>query len=145
MTAPSAIPPGFRAVTPYLAVHHAHATIDFLKRAFDAEEVETNVMPDGRIMNAIIRIRDSLIFIGERPSTAEPWPAMLYMYVEETDGVFQRAVAEGGKVIAEPRDQFYGDRTCAIEDPSGNHWWIAAHIENLSSKELVDRAVKEGR
>jgi PhnB protein len=143
MTTTKSIPIGFKTVTPYLAVHHVRKTIDFLKMAFDAEEVETHVMPDGRIMNAIIRIYDSMIFMGERPLDAKPWPAMLYMYVENADSVFSKAVEAGGKIILKPKDQFYGERSGAIEDPSGNQWWISTHIEDLSNDKLVARAIEQ--
>jgi uncharacterized glyoxalase superfamily protein PhnB len=142
MTTAKPIPEGFHAVTPYLALHHVRETIAFLERAFEAEEVETHVMPDGRILNAIVRIRDSMVFLGERPADAKPWPAMLYMYVEDVDAVFRKAVEAGGHVVLEPTDQVYGERSAAVEDPSGNQWWIAMHIEDLSNEELVARAAK---
>ena len=141
----SSIPKGFNTVTPYLAVHRARQTIDFLKAAFAAHEIETHQLPDGRIMNAIVKIGDSMVFIGERPAEAKAWPGMLYMYVEDVDSTFRKAVDAGGKVIAEPADQFYGERSGAIEDPSGNQWWIAMHIEDLSNEELLSRAEKRGK
>jgi len=136
------IPEGFHAVTPYLAVHHVRRTIDFLKAAFDAQEIEIHAMPDGRIMNAIIRIRDSMLFMGEKPLSEEPWPGMLYMYVEDADSVFKRAVDAGGKVVMPPTDQFYGERSGAVEDPSNNQWWISTRTENMSNEELIERAKK---
>ncbi|MEO6081139.1 MAG: VOC family protein [Steroidobacteraceae bacterium] len=145
MIAVKPIPPGFGAVTPYLAIHHARKTIEFLKAAFNAEEVQTHTLPDGRILNAIIRIRDSMLFIGERPADAAPWPAMLYMYVEDVDAVFDKAVKAGAKVVMAPVDQFYGERSGAVEDPSGNQWWIAAQIEQLSENELVARATERSK
>ena len=142
---PSPIPEGLRIVSPFLAIHRAHETIEFLKAAFAAIELETHVMPDGRILNAIVKIGDSTILIGERPSEATAWPAMLYMYTEDVDSTFRDAVRAGGRVVLEPTDQFYGERSGAVEDPSGNQWWIATHTEDLSREELVARAMKRGR
>ena len=136
------IPKGFHTVTPYLAVHHVAKTIDFLKHVFDAEEIDRHTMPDGRIMNATLRICDSMIMMGERPVDAAPSPAMLYMYVEDADTLYQQAVAAGGKSIMAMTDQFYGDRSGAVEDPSGNQWFIATHIEDMSDEELIERAKK---
>jgi len=65
---------------------------------------------------------------------------MLYMYVEDVDSVFQRAVKAGGKIVMEPVDHFYGDRSGAVEDPSGNQWWVATRKENVSAEELIKRA-----
>jgi uncharacterized glyoxalase superfamily protein PhnB len=139
------IPEGFHAVTPYLAVHHVRKTIDFLKAAFGAEEIAVHAMPDGRIMNAQIRIGDSMIFLGEKPLSEEPWPGMLYMYVTDVDAAFEAAVKAGGKVVMKPVDQFYGERSGAVEDPSGNQWWVATPIEALTDEELIRRAVERGK
>jgi uncharacterized glyoxalase superfamily protein PhnB len=137
------IPVGYHTVTPYLAVHHVSKTMEFLKLAFDAEEVMRHAMPDGRIMNAVIRIGNSMIMMGERPSDQKTWPAMLYLYVEDADALYQQAMAAGGKSIMDITDQFYGDRSGAVEDPSGNQWWIATHIEDMSDDELLERAKKQ--
>jgi len=136
------IPEGYHTITPYLAVHKVSKTIDFLKQAFAAEEVMRHTMPDGRVMNAAIRIGNSMVMMGERPADQKAWPAMLYLYVEECDAVYRQAIEAGGKSIMEPIDQFYGDRSGAVEDPSGNQWWIATHIEDMSDEELMERAKK---
>ena len=67
---------------------------------------------------------------------------MLYMYVADVDSLYRQAALAGGKSIMEPVNQFYGDRSGAIEDPSGNQWWIASHIEDMSDAELVERGKK---
>ena len=136
------IPEGYHTVTPYLAVHRVPETITFLKRAFDAVEIERHTMPDGRVMNATIRIGNSMVMMGERPADQKAWPAMLYLYVEDADALYQRAIQAGGKSIMEPVNQFYGDRSGAVEDPSGNQWWIATHVEDMSNEELIRRARK---
>ena len=137
------IPEGFHTITPYLAVYKVSETIEFLKQAFDAKEIDRHTMPDGRVMNATIRIGDSMIMMGERPADQAPSPAMLYMYTEEADKLYQRAIDAGGKSIMEMTDQFYGDRSGAVEDPSGNQWWLAIHIEDMSDEELMERAKRE--
>ena len=136
------IPRGYHTVTPYLAVHDVSRTIEFLKQAFAAEELDRHTLPDGSVMNAAIRIGNSMVMMGERPADQEAWPAMLYLYVEECDAVYRQAIEAGGKSIMEPVDQFYGDRSGAVEDPSGNQWWIATHIEDMSEEELMERAKK---
>jgi PhnB protein len=55
------------------------------------------------------------------------FPAMLHLYMEDVDAVYQRAIAAGAKSLREPADQPYGDRTGAVEDAFGNQWWIATH------------------
>ena len=65
---------------------------------------------------------------------------MLYMYVEDADAVYHKAIQAGGKSVMEPVDQFYGDRSGAVNDPAGNQWWIATRKEDVSSEELMRRA-----
>ena len=134
------VPEGFHTITPYLAVHNVKQTIGFLKQAFGAEEIQVHEMPGGQIMNAEIKIGTSMVMLGETAKDQEAWPAMLYMYVVDADSVFRKAAQAGGKVVLEPVDHFYGDRSGAIEDPSGNQWWIATRKENVSPEELGKRA-----
>jgi len=137
------IPEGFHTITPYLAVHHVKETIAFLKSAFGAREIHVSAMPGGGpIMNAELQIGDSMVMLGEKPAGQPTHPGMLYMYVEDCDSVFKQAVKAGGKTILEPTDHFYGDRSGAIEDPSGNQWWIATRKENLSGEEIASRAAR---
>ena len=72
-------------------------------------------------------------------------PTMLYMYIDDVDAVYQRAMQAGGKSIREPENQFYGDRVGAIEDMAGNQWWIASHTEEMSQEELIKRASQRER
>jgi PhnB protein len=137
------IPDGYHSVTPYLAVHGAAKLIDFLQRAFDAAVTERMEGPDGAITHAEVRIGDSIVMLGEAPSERKPMPAMLYMYVADTDAVYRRAIAAGGTSIREPADQFYGDRSAAVQDACGNQWWLATRIENLTSEEIQKRAAAQ--
>jgi PhnB protein len=134
------IPEGFHTVTPYLVVQGVARLIDYLKEAFQAEEIERMARHDGTIMHAMVKIGDSVIMMGEGGGTFEPRPASLYMYVADTDGVYQQALQAGGTSVMEPADQFYGDRNAGVKDPSGNYWWIATHKEDMSPEELRKRA-----
>jgi uncharacterized glyoxalase superfamily protein PhnB len=71
------------------------------------------------------------------------WPVMrlnMHVYVPDTDATYRRALDAGAKTKREPKDEFYGDRTAGIEDPAGNIWWIATHMEDLSPAEIERRA-----
>jgi uncharacterized glyoxalase superfamily protein PhnB len=142
------IPEGYHAVTPYLLVSDTARLIEFLQQTFDAEVTECMTMPDGSIMHAEARIRDSKVMMGLAHGERKPVPAMLYVYVEDCDAVYRRAVHAGGTTIMEPADQFYGDRTAAVQDPTGNYWWFATHKEDLSHEEIIRRheaAMREGK
>lgn len=63
----------------------------------------------------------------------------LYLYVNDTDAVYQRALQAGATSVMPPADQFYGDRNAGVKDASGNFLWIATHIEDVSPEELERR------
>jgi uncharacterized glyoxalase superfamily protein PhnB len=135
------IPDGFHTVTPYLIVRGAAKEIDFLKKAFGAElAFEPMKRPDGLIMHAEVKIGDSRVMLGDASERAQPTQSMLHLYVPNVDAVFQRAVSAGGVSSMEPMDQFYGDRTGSVKDPSGNTWYIATHKEDVAPAELKKRA-----
>lgn len=134
------IPSGFHTVTPYLMVRDAQRTIEFLKKAFGAEEAVPPMRgPDGKIMHADLKIGNSHVMLGEGNDQWPASPTGLYLYVEDADAVYKRAVAAGGKSTMEPMDQFYGDRSGCVKDADGNLWWIATHKEDLSIAELKKR------
>lgn len=133
-------PEGFRSVTPYLIVRDVSGLIGFLQRAFDAEETERHTRPDGTVMHAAVRIGDSMVEMGEPGDDASPRPGSIHLYVEECDAVYERAVRAGGTSLMEPSDQFYGDREAGVEDPVGNHWYIATHVRDVPAEELAKHA-----
>ena len=102
--ASSAIPRGHHTVTPSLTLDNAAQAIDWYKKALGAEEIARSVGPDGKIMHAEIRIGDSLIMLmdammgGKGPKALGGSPASLWLYVDDCDALFDRAVAAGGKV-----------------------------------------------
>jgi PhnB protein len=140
MTQPNAIPKGYHSVTPYLVVQGVANLIDFLKQAFDAENFEKISGEDGSIMHAEVRIGDSVVMMGEAGGEWKPMPSWLYLYVTDADAVYSKAIQAGATSISEPKDEFYGDRTGSVKDPSGNCWTIATRKENLTMDEITKRA-----
>ena len=138
-TRAKAVPEGHHTVTPYLVVEGVPKLIDFLKQAFGAEERLRMPRPDGTVMHAEVRIGDSMVMMGEPMGEWKPMPGMLHLYVDDTDSLYKRALQAGATSLREPSDEFYGDRAAGVRDPSGNHWWIATHIEDLSPEELTKR------
>ena len=133
------IPEGHHTVTPYLVVREAAQLIDFMKQAFAAEEIRRFTLPDGSIMHAEVRIGDSMVMLGEAGDEYAPMPAMLHLYVEDVDAVYQQALQAGAVSLREPADQPDGDRRGGVKDQSDNQWWIATHIEDVSPEELAKR------
>jgi PhnB protein len=134
------IPDGFHAVTPYLVVKDVGKEIEFLQKAFDAKVRYRMDMPSGCTSHAEVQIRDSIVMMGMASEQHPAMPVMLYLYVEDCDAAFKKAVAAGGKSMQEPKTMFYGDRSGAVTDESGNQWWVATHVEDVSEEELAKRA-----
>lgn len=115
---------GMRTLTPYLHHQNALGLIDFLKRAFSAQELGVYKSPEGRVMHAALRIGDAIVEMGE----TTPMPAGFYLYVPDADALYRQAVAAGAKSVYAPADQPYGDRMGVVEDDWGNGWCIATHL-----------------
>jgi len=129
-TGVSPIPRGFRMVTPYLIAKDGPALVEFAKQAFAAEELFHAIGSAGGL-HAEVRIGDSMLMMGGgipgQEFRATPNTHALHIYVENSDAVYQRALAAGATSIDEPRDQEYGERSASVKDPAGNYWYIATH------------------
>ena len=142
------IPKGYRTVTPYLAVNDASAALDFYARAFGATEQERMVGPDGSIAHAAIDIGDSRVMLSDPyPQSTAKTPKELggtsvtvFLYTEDTDAAYQRAVDAGATGAMPPEDMFWGDRFAQVVDPFGHVWQKATHKEDVSEEEMARRA-----
>lgn len=127
-TAKSKLPPEMRTVNVYLHPYGVDRLLEFVKRAFGAEELGVfRVKPDAPIMHAELRIGDSILEMGEAHDPWLPMPTRLYLYVPDADAAYRQAVAAGAKSLWAPADQPYGDRSGAVEDEWGNQWIVATH------------------
>ena len=129
-------PDGYQAVIPYLIVDHAEEVIDFMKAAFGAEVISRMDHPGGGVGHTELRIGDSVVMLGGARAEWAAMPTMLYLYLEDVDAVYKKAIAAGGASIKAPEEQFYGDRTAAVRDMSGNQWWIATHTRDVAPEEM---------
>lgn len=114
------IPEGWHAVTPRIVAHDARQLVEFLKQVFEASGDYRSDQP------TMMTIGDSMIMISDS-GIRSPTPAFLYVYVEDTDITYRRALDAGVRVVEEPSDMPYGDRRCMVEDKWGNTWQIATH------------------
>lgn len=124
-------PQGYSAVTPYFIVADAELFIEFLTKCFDAEELERNTLPDGSIQHAACRIGDSIVEIGG--GTNKDFPPMknaIHLFVKDADEVYNRALKAGARSLYTPQNHDYGERSGGVEDPFGNHWYIATNIRS---------------
>ena len=139
-TAVKRVPEGFHTVTPYLIFKDAAPALAWYARAFGATELFRKTDDDGKIRHAEMTIGTSPIMLagefGEFPEwksaeTRGGSPVHMYLYVEDCDALFARALAAGAKDLLPMQDQEYGDRQGGLTDPFGHVWYVASRIRNL--------------
>jgi PhnB protein len=142
------VPEGYHTITPSLTLDNAAQTIEWYKKALGAEEVSRSVGPDGKIMHAELKIGDSRFMMndvmmgGKGPQAFGGSPASLWLFVPDSDALFNRATSAGAKVHMPLDNQFWGDRAGAVTDPAGYTWWIATRKEDLTQTEMQQRAAE---
>jgi uncharacterized glyoxalase superfamily protein PhnB len=122
---PTAVPAGLRTVTPFLHAQQVGDYIGFLQRAFGAVEEERHQMPGGAIPYARVRIGDAAVEMG---GPADPRPGAYFLYVADADLAYEQALAAGATSLSPPADRPSGDRIAFVQDPVGNHWYIARAV-----------------
>ena len=143
------VPAGYHTVTPYLTVNDGARALEFYARAFGAREVERMPGPGGKLMHAELRIGDSVVMLSDEfpgmstckaPTTLGGTTGSIFLYVPDVDPAFRRAVEAGCKVLMPLTNMFWGDRFGKLEDPFGNQWTMATHVEDVAHDEMKRRA-----
>jgi len=143
MTKP--IPDGYHSATPTLTIKGASEAIEFYKKAFDAQEINRFPGSDGKsIMHAEIRIGDSAIMLNDEmpemgclsPTSTGGPSSGIYLYLNDADSVFNKAVLAGAKPMMPMMDGFWGDRVGALSDPFGHRWTIATRKKEMTVEEI---------
>lgn len=146
MTQVKPVPDGYQRLISYLITDNLPRLRSFLMEAFGATEIECIYDEDKSIRHLELRIEECVLMASE--AMPPQWPAKptsYYLYVNDCDAVYQRALAAGATSLMEPANQFYGDRNAGITDPSGNQWFIATHVEDVSGEEIQRRALAENK
>lgn len=143
------IPEGYHSISPAITCKNAAAAIEFYKKAFGAKELNRMEGPGGTIGHAELRIGDSVIFVSdEMPGmSAAPAPSAtpssyLFLYIEDSDRVFNRAVEAGATATMPMQDMFWGDRYGKLTDPFGHSWGVATHVEDVAPEEMQKRSAE---
>lgn len=144
------IPEGYHSITPYIIVKDAARAIEFYKEAFGAKELFRMDSPEGNISHCELQIGDSRIMLADEfpdrgalaPEASGPRGVALLIYVDDVDGIFERAVNAGAKVLRPLKNEFYGDRMGTIQDPFGHNWHLGMTVENVSPEEMKRRSDK---
>ena len=118
----------YHTVTPYLVVPDADAELAFLKSAFGGTQALCHRNADGSVMHAEVMIGDSLVMLGQAGGPVTPRTAALYLWVEDVDATYARALQAGATSESRPEDKPYGHRNAGVVDPNGVTWWIGAPV-----------------
>ena len=148
--AKSPVPEGFHTLTPHLIFDNAAQAIDWYKKALGAEEKSRALGPDGKVIHAELQIGNSRFMLndamggGKSAKAFGGSPISLWVYVQDCDALFNRAVKAGARVAPGPMgqlaDQFWGDRAGTLTDPFGYQWTIATRKEDVTREEMDRRA-----
>ncbi|HEU5235315.1 MAG TPA: VOC family protein [Terriglobales bacterium] len=141
------IPDGYHTATPYLTLKDTSEAIDFYKRAFGAVEIFRMNGPDGKIAHAEIRIGNSPLMLGDEspcseakaPETLDGTTLGIFLYVDDVDASFKRALDAGAHQTVPLQNMFWGDRFGRLTDPFGHKWMLATHVEDVSPAEMEER------
>lgn len=144
---PQAVPEGYRTLTPSLTIQNCAEAIEFYKKAFAAEGIDRAPGPDGSVWHATLKIGDSMIMMNDEfpehgskaPSSLGGTPVGIWMYVDDVDAAFERAVEAGAEATMSPDNMFWGDRMANVKDPYGHSWSIATQVEDVDAEEMQKR------
>lgn len=150
MTKVAPIPEGFQTVTPHLICEGAADAIEFYKKAFNAVEMFRMPGPGGKLMHAQIKIGNSFVMLADDfpewgcigAKALKGSPVTVHLYVEDTDSLYNQAVAAGGTAKMPPADMFWGDRYGVLTDPFGHSWSIATHQRDLTPEQMQEEMKK---
>ncbi len=153
MSTVAPIPEGFHSITPHMIIKDAAKAIEFYKKAFGAQELSRQMMPDGSlVMHALLKIGDSVLMLVDEfpegqgcpdwvsPQTNKGTTMTLHLYVEDVDAAYKRAEDAGCTPIMPLMDAFWGDRFGQVADPFGHHWSISTHVADPTEEEMAKAA-----
>ena len=137
------IPKGFHTVTPYLVVNNGSVAIEFYKKAFGAKELLRHETPDGKILNAQLKIGDSMVLLSDEfpgadtrsPISLGTSTVTLHVYTKDVNKLWEQAVSAGARVIMPLNNQFWGERYGQLADPFGHRWSLSQQVK-MSEEEM---------
>jgi uncharacterized glyoxalase superfamily protein PhnB len=146
--AKQAVPDGYSTVTPIVTYDDCASAIEWYKRGLGAQELSRHIGPDGKVMHAEIQVGNSRLMVHDAMMGAKGAKALggspigLWVYVEDCDRLFNRAVEAGAEAQQPVTDMFWGDRCGMLTDPHGLKWTIATHKEDLTTEEMNERSAE---
>jgi PhnB protein len=121
---------GAPTIQPYLQPVKSGPVVEFLVKAFGAVETGRAESPEGAVLHSTVKIGDAAMEFSDAAGIYQPMPSMFYLYVEDVDAVYRRALDAGATSVSAPVDQSYGDRSGGVRDAFGNIWYIATRLNS---------------
>lgn len=127
------VPDHFTSVTPWIISSSSANLIEFLKAAFEAEEIPNSRITneEGAIIHVVVKIGNAMIMLFDSKKDWAPTPAFLNLYVEDIEKVYQKSLQLGAISVTDITALWFGEKVCRILDPFGNLWWINQRIEEI--------------
>jgi uncharacterized glyoxalase superfamily protein PhnB len=120
-------PDGWPTVIPRIIVRDPESLVAFMKNVFGANGVYQAGRP------AEMRIGDSIVMVSDGDGLRDEATVFFYVYVEDTDATYARALKANAVYVEASADMSYGDRRAMVKDPFGNTWQIATHQHNAKT------------
>ncbi|MFQ5738240.1 MAG: VOC family protein [Acidobacteriota bacterium] len=139
---PANPPENMPRITPYLLYEDAAAAVDWLARTFGFSERLRMPGPDGKVAHAEMELAGGVIMLGhpgpdfQSPKRHGHVCQLVHVYVDDVDEHFAHARSAGARILSDPEDKFYGDRSYSAEDLEGHHWFFAQHVRDVPLEEM---------
>jgi PhnB protein len=147
MTTIGKLPENTSIIIPRLVCRDPAAESDFCLKAFEAVELNRRLGPNGSVAHVLLTIGPEMIMIdaewptlpSRAPTADGTSPVVIFVYVPDVDRTIERACACGARILVPLQNQFWGDRTAWLMDPSGHVWTVATRMEQTTATERADR------
>jgi PhnB protein len=137
------IPEGYHTVTPWIISRDTARLLDFMHKAFGAEELGRVYNEDGMIGHAEAKMGDSIVMAFDAKEEWPDIPCFLRLFVPDGDAVYHQALSAGAISVTEMTSTFWGDRAGRVRDPFGNIWWIQTRVEHVDQEEMAKHATEK--
>ena len=136
------VPEHYTSVTPWIISPSSANLIEFLKAAFEAEEIPNSRIQneEGVIIHVVVKIGSAMVMLFDSREGWAPTPSFLNLYVEDIEKAYQKTLQLGATSVTDITTLYFGEKVCRILDPFGNLWWINQRIEEIEHEEIGRRA-----
>ena len=134
------VPKNYTSVTPWIISPSSEKLIEFLKAAFDAEEIPNSKIKnkDGTVIHVVVKIGGAVVMLFDSRDDWAPSPSFLNLYVEDVEASYQKAIQLGAISVTDITLLWFGEKVCRILDPFGNLWWINQRVEEVDMTDVEE-------